>query len=138
MILSCFSTRVGFYETDELGFVYHARYLEWLDATRVRLLDNIGFPYTMLQKLGYNLPLIEAHLAFKNPAKFDDIVTIEACIENYPKVRLTLQYKLKKEDTLIAKATTVHFFMNTEGKVARAPQAFQEKLLPYWNTKGLS
>lgn len=138
MILSYFSTRVGFYETDALGFVYHARYLEWLDATRVRLLDNIGFPYTMLQNLGYNLPLIEAHLTFKNPAKFDDIVTITACVESYPRVRLAVQYTLKKDDTLIATATTVHFFMNKEGKAARAPQAFQEHLLPYWNTKGLS
>lgn len=132
MIQSFFSTKVRFPEVDSLGFVYHARYLEWLDAARVQLMDDIEYPYKKLQSMGLNLPLTKLNLEFKAPAYFDDLVNIETKILEKPLARLSLVYTVKIKNKLILEGQTVHFFMNQDKKVAKPPACFLINLSKFW------
>ena len=78
MITATTSIRVRFAETDAMGVVYHANYLPWCESARIALIASIGLSYRKMSDSGYHLPVVEAHLNYKHPAKFDDLVTVRA------------------------------------------------------------
>ena len=44
--------RVDYSETDQMGVVYHARYLVWFDVARTEHLRQTGLAYRDLEALG--------------------------------------------------------------------------------------
>ncbi|MCB0439221.1 MAG: acyl-CoA thioesterase, partial [Mangrovimonas sp.] len=73
--------RVRYADTDKMQFVYNGKYLEYFEVGRTELLRNVGLPYSNIKKEGYQLPLMEAGLKYKNPAHYDDVLLIEAKLE---------------------------------------------------------
>ena len=47
--------RVNYSETDQMGVVYHARYLVWLDVARCDYLRQSGMSYRELEDAGLRL-----------------------------------------------------------------------------------
>ncbi|HET7424713.1 MAG TPA: thioesterase family protein, partial [Gemmatimonadales bacterium] len=47
--------RVNYSETDQMGVVYHARYLVWLDVARTEHLRQCGMSYRELEAAGLRL-----------------------------------------------------------------------------------
>ena len=45
---SVITVRVNYSETDQMGVVYHARYVVWLDMARTEHLREAGFSYKEL------------------------------------------------------------------------------------------
>jgi acyl-CoA thioester hydrolase len=71
--------RVRYAETDQMGVVYHANYLVWFEIGRVEFLRSLGFDYKQMEMQdGCVLPVIEATCRYKAPARYDDIILIDA------------------------------------------------------------
>src|SRR5919205_1225212 len=51
--------RVNYSETDQMGVVYHARYLVWLDVARTEHLRRSGISYRDLETSGLRLAVGE-------------------------------------------------------------------------------
>ena len=51
--------RVNYSETDQMGVVYHARYLVWLDVARTEHLRQRGMSYRELEAAGLRLAVAE-------------------------------------------------------------------------------
>ena len=51
--------RVNYSETDQMGVVYHARYLVWLDVARTEHLRRSGMSYRELEATGLRLAVSE-------------------------------------------------------------------------------
>ncbi len=49
---SVITVRVNYSETDQMGVVYHARYVVWLDMARTEHLREAGFSYKELEDQG--------------------------------------------------------------------------------------
>lgn len=127
MIRSETQVRVLYAHTDNMGIVNNGRYLEYFEAGRNTLLREIGYPYTELEKLQYGLPVIEAHANYISTAKYDDIVTIRASVDEMPGVRVKINYELFVGERLIVKGYTVHSFINLNTmKPVRPPKDFVE------------
>lgn len=127
MIKSETQVRVLYAHTDNMGIVNNGRYLEYFEAGRNTLLRDIGYPYTELEKLQYGLPVIEAHANYISTAKYDDIVTIRASLDEMPGVRVRINYELFVGERLIVKGYTVHSFINLNTmKPVRPPKDFVE------------
>lgn len=112
-----------------MGIVYNGTYFAYLEVGRTELMRSYNLPYTDLEKAGFFLPLISAHLDYKQPAYYDDILKIEATLlfDNKPKIRF--DYNIFKDNTTIAVGYTVHCFMNaTSRKPVRPPAFFIDKL----------
>jgi len=128
------TVRVRYAETDMMGIVYHSRYLPWLECSRIQLLDDLGCPYREMEELGVRLPVVEVHCRYRQPARFDDRVRIEAEIREMPRARVNIFYKVVREDgDLLCEASTLHGFMDLDGRPCRPPQklrdAFEEVFL---------
>jgi acyl-CoA thioester hydrolase len=71
--------RVRYAETDQMGVVYYANYLVWFELGRVEFMRSLGFDYRQMEvEDGCILPVVEANCRYKAPARYDDVILIEA------------------------------------------------------------
>src|SRR4051812_27002287 len=72
--------RVNYSETDQMGVVYHARYLVWLDVARTELLRQRGMTYRDLEAGGLRLAVSEVSIRYRQPARYDDPIRIRCWV----------------------------------------------------------
>jgi len=133
MIVSKTEIRVRYADTDKMQFVYNGKYLEYFEVGRTELLRNCGLPYSVVEKQGYQLPLIEAGLKYYKPAVYDDLLEIEAVVKDIFSAKLHIEYTIRKSgtDEIITQGFTTHMFIKVDTKKAvRPPQFYIEKLKP--------
>ena len=68
--------RVNYSETDQMGVVYHARYLVWLDIARCEHIRRTGVTYADLERMGLRLAVSDLRIRYRQPARYDDTVEI--------------------------------------------------------------
>ena len=56
MLSASVDIRVRYEETDKMGVVYHSNYFIWFEVAWVALLDELGCPYSELEKDGFFFP----------------------------------------------------------------------------------
>lgn len=123
--------RSRYSETDQMGYVYYGRYLEYFEVARTEMIRSIGFPYRKLEDQGIMLPVVESHVKYKAPLFYDDEISINIQLFDIPTVKLGTYYQMftKRSDHLHAIGKVVLCFMNEETrKPRRAPKAFTDCL----------
>lgn len=128
MIETTARVRVRFSETDAMGVVYHANYFPWFEIARTQLLQEVGLPYRELQDAGFLLPVLEAQVAYRNSARYDDDIDVRAVMKAFPRARIRIDYEVRRGNELLTTGFTVHAFMNRDGAAIRPPAFFLEKL----------
>jgi acyl-CoA thioester hydrolase len=125
MIEYDYKTRVRYADIDQMGIVYYSRYYEFFEAARTDMLREIGLPYSKFEEMGFMLPVIESYCKYKNGAKFDRLVNVKCMVKSIPQVKIKIEYIITDEDgTQLVTGHTVHAFLNSNGKVCRAPKIF--------------
>jgi len=135
MLSNITKIRVRYADTDKMQFVYNGKYLEYFEVGRTELLRSSGLPYSDIEKEGYQLPLIEAGLKYKNPAHYDDVLEIKATLEELYSAKVHIEYEISREgsDKIIVNGFTTHMFINTETKrPTKPPQIYIESLSKYF------
>ncbi len=89
--------RVRYRECDPMGVVYHTHYLDWFEAARTEALRSQGVAYASLEADGVIMPVIEATLKYHASARYDDEVEITATFLEVPRVRVTIDYAVRRE-----------------------------------------
>jgi acyl-CoA thioester hydrolase len=121
--------RVRYADTDQMKVVYHGRYLEYFEVGRAELIRSLGLPYSELETRGILLPVIEAFAKYRKPARYDDLLSIEAFVSELPTATLKIQYQIFRnlEKEPIAEGYTIHSFLNVAaGKPTRPPSYFMQ------------
>ena len=119
--------RVRYAETDQMGVVYYANYLVWMEVGRVELCKSLGFSYRDMERDdGVLLAVAEACCRYRSPARFDDEVIVKAWIEeaNPRVVTFAYEMRLAGTDRTLATGRTRHIFVNREMRRARLPQKY--------------
>jgi acyl-CoA thioester hydrolase len=127
--------RVRYADTDQMQFVYNGKYLEYFEVGRTEMLREIGLPYNVLEKNGYQLPVLEAYVKYKSPAYYDEVLIIKSTLKEYPALKIKIDYEIIKKDNneLVAEGYTVHAFINKENKkISRPPGFFLEVVNPFF------
>jgi acyl-CoA thioester hydrolase len=131
--------RVRYGETDKMGFLYHAHYLDYYDVARTETLRSVGLSNLELEQAGFRLPVIEAAIRYSRPAHYDDLLTVRCLLPQMPGVKLRFDYKVYREKEgnplgeLINTGHTVLGFTDAStGRACRPPEWFQEALGPYF------
>ncbi len=125
MLKQITNIRVRYADTDQMRFVYYAKYFEYFEQGRSDLLRTIGMPYSEIERHGIFLPVIEAYAKYKKSARYDDIIVVETVLNEMPVARIRLEYTitLEGETEPMVEGYTVHSFLNAStGKPTRAPQ----------------
>ena len=120
MLTAAVEYRVPYADTDQMGFVYYANYLVYFERSRNELMRAAGFTYKRLEELGLGLPVIETKVNYHRPAKYDDVLRIEAACEFKGGIRLQVDCKVFCVDVLLVEGYTIHAFMDLKtGRPAR-------------------
>ena len=122
--------RVTYAETDAMGIVYYANYLRWLEMGRTELMRSLGISYKEIEVSGTFLPVSEVFCKYLIPAKYDDVLTVETSVEFLRRASIQFTYRIlrKTHGAVIGKGTTLHAFVDREGKIVKAPGRLREKL----------
>lgn len=69
--------RVYYEDTDAGGVVYHSNYLNFMERARTEWLRHLGFEQTYLKEsLNVIFVVHSMQIAFKKPAKFNDLLNV--------------------------------------------------------------
>lgn len=122
--------RVNYSEVDQMGVVYHARYLVWLDVARTEHLRQTGLSYRDLEELGFRLVVGDASLRYRRPARYDDPVRIRCWVRDLRSRRVSFGYAVEHAEagTLLLTASTALLVLDASLSVARLPQQVMDGL----------
>lgn len=127
--------RVEYIDTDAMGVVHHASYFRWLERARVEWLREQGMPYSKLEKEGWGLPLSGAEIRYVRPLVFDDECVVELSLREVGESRVTIGYKVLKNDVVVTEAATHHVACRrkeTEKGVRWVPARIPEEWRKPW------
>ncbi len=108
--------RVRYQETDQMGVVYHANYIVWMEVGRADYFRKLGMPYTSFEKNHIYLPVIRVFCEYKSPSYYDDELRVVTRIASLKEVKIGFHYDIFREQTLLATGETEHAFVNNLGK----------------------
>ena len=118
----CHQHRVNYAECTVGDHVYHARYLDFLEAARGEFLRALGAPVRFWQEQDTIFPVIEARLRYQYPARYDDLLTIEVWPTLMQGARVNFAHRiLNQDDKVILLAETFHACTGTGEKPKRIP-----------------
>ena len=123
--------KVRYAETDQMGVVYYANYLIWMEVGRVGLVRGLGLDYKKLEQTeGLYLSVIEANCRYLYPARFDQEIAIETSIQEANSRMVEFGYRILSlnPDRLLATGTTRHIWLNRDFRPARLPGQYQAML----------
>jgi len=123
--------RVRYAETDQMGVVYYANYLVWMEIGRVELVRALGLPYNeMEQTAGLYLAVTEASCRYLSPARYDQEIIVATEVAKSTPRGIEFVYRIRSADSdqLLAIGTTRHMWLNREWRPTRLPERFHMAL----------
>lgn len=120
--------RVRFAETDAMGWVYYACYLNYFEVSRSDLIRTLWKSYRKIEEDdGLKLPVIEASCKYISGARYEDEIDITAKL-SVAGVTLHFEYEVRLAETqaLLAIGFTKHCFIDASGKPTRPPVSFRK------------
>ena len=126
--------RVRYAETDQMGIVYYANYLVWMEVGRVAYCSNVGFEYRdMERKDGVMLTVTDVHCKYRASAQFDDDIKILTWVTDARSRSIRFAYEMRRacDNQLLATGETEHLVCNLDGKPIRLPK----KYFPFFMSK---
>lgn len=93
---------VRYAETDQMGVVYHANYLVWLELGRTQIVKDLGFDYMEMEKDGIVSPVMEVQIAYKKPFTYGQKAIVHTWIEEYNSIKTVYGYEIYNEDGEVA------------------------------------
>jgi len=123
--------RVNYSETDQMGVVYHARYLVWLDVARCEHLRLTGMSYQELEAAGFRLVVGEAAIRYRQPARYDDLIRVRCWVRDVATRRIVFGYAVEHADTgrLLATATVSLHPLDAAMALCRLPDDVARRLV---------
>ena len=119
--------RVRYAETDQMGVVYHANYVVWMEVGRVEFCRASGLSYRDMEEEGaLHLAVIEVSCRFIAPARYDDEIDIETRIEKATPRGVHFAYDMHHAGTgrKLAEGFSRHLFLDHDLKPMRLPERF--------------
>ena len=105
-----FSTpvKVRFAETDAQGIAHNSNYFVWFEVARVEYLERYAGGYQRLRDLGLEALVLETHVRYLAPAKFDDRLLVHARCHDVKGARFRYEYAIERDGALLADGWTAH------------------------------
>jgi acyl-CoA thioester hydrolase len=125
--------RVRYAETDQMGVVYYANYLVWMEVGRVEYCKACGFDYKDMERDdGVFLAVAEARCRYVSPARFDEEVIIRTWVEEANPRMVTFAYEMRltTDRRKLATGETRHVFLGRDLRPRRMPEKYRDKFQP--------
>ena len=124
--------RVTYAECTVGNHVYHARYLDLLEAARGAFFRELGVSFAEWQERGVIFPVVECHLRYKSPARYDAVLAIEVWPTAIGRVRLNFGHRITDAaGKVMLEAETWHACTGLVERPRRLPEELVARLSPW-------
>jgi acyl-CoA thioester hydrolase len=123
--------RVYYEDTDCGNVVYYANYLRYMERSRTEFLRERGIDLAGYHAKGLLFAVAEAHIRYKAPARYDDLLDVESCIVDVTPATILMRTVIKRESDgtlLVDGETRLACIVATSGKPSRIPREIRETL----------
>jgi acyl-CoA thioester hydrolase len=120
---------VRFAETDAQGVVHNANYLVWFEVARVAYLAEYAGGYSAIREQGLESFVLETHVRYRQPARFDDRLRIYTRVGDLRGARFRFDYEIARDGEPIAHGWTSHACVDAKTlRPTRIPQALVDAI----------
>ncbi len=118
-----------------MGVVYHANYLNWFEIGRTEWVRQAGISYKEMEARGLLLPVTDLEASFKQPAFYDEWITVCTQAAEMSAVRVRFESRVmsgnltdtlgesflgeEPRGSLIVRGSTRHVWVNKNWKPVR-------------------
>ncbi|HYK10800.1 MAG TPA: thioesterase family protein [Gemmatimonadales bacterium] len=131
-MITAIEHRVNYSETDQMGLVYHANYVVWLDMARTEHLRGTGVTYKEMEEQGVYLAVTDLQVRYRRAARYDDLVRVRCWVREVASRRVTFGYAIERaaSNELLATAQTSLMALDRGHSPTRLPEHVRELLAP--------
>ncbi|MEO2083728.1 MAG: thioesterase family protein [Desulfurobacteriaceae bacterium] len=134
VIVGSMPYRVSMAEVDAYGVMYYSRFFELFERGRTELFRALGIEYRKIfQQKQVLMPVVEAACRYIAPVVYDDLITLETAITNIGTRGIRFDYRVLREDLVLAVGFTQHIFIDPQGR----PVSYGKELIDFLKSKGL-
>jgi acyl-CoA thioester hydrolase len=126
-----FSTDVSvrFAETDAQGVAHNSNYLVWFEVARIAYLAEYAGGYSAIREQGLESLVLESHVRYRQPATFDDWLTIHTRVGELRGARFRFDYEITCNGEVIADGWTSHACVDAKTlRPTRIPQTLADAI----------
>ncbi len=135
MFTAITSIRIHYALTDQMGIVYHGHYAQFYEIGRTESIRQIGYTYKDIEAMGVHMPVVDLHIRFLRPAKYDDLISIKTTLRELP-----IHHKIvfhgeifNEQDELLSTGDVTLYFMETKTmKRCEMPEVLRERLAKFF------
>jgi acyl-CoA thioester hydrolase len=121
--------RVRFAETDAQGVAHNSNYFVWFEVARVEFLEHYAGGYQKLRDQGIESFVLESHIRFLAPARFEDRLLVHTRVVDLRGARFKFEYAIERSGEMIADGWTAHGTVDaTTLRPTRTPQWLREAI----------
>lgn len=134
MFISEKEIEIRYAETDQMGVVYHANYVIWLEVGRSQLIQDLGFSVSDMEEAGYVSPVMNVNISYKASLRYGEPAIVKTWIKSQDKLRTVYGYEICHEDGVVAAtATTEHILVRKDNfrpiSLKKVNEAWYDKYL---------
>jgi acyl-CoA thioester hydrolase len=89
------SSPVRFVECDQQGIVFNAHYLVWADEAVNSWWEQRGLAWADFTARGVEYVVVSSSLEWRSPARYGDVVTVDAEVEKLGRTSLALRFVVR-------------------------------------------
>lgn len=110
-----------------MGVLYYAEYLHIFERARNEYIRGQGVTYAHVEERGVYLPVREAACRYRKPARYDDLLRINAGVTEWKRASFVIRYLVWDEGraTLMAEGMTEHVCVGKDGRPQIWPEWFK-------------
>jgi acyl-CoA thioester hydrolase len=122
---------VRFCETDLMGIVHHANYLQYFEAGRVAWLKARGVSYEAWVSAGMHLPVVDARVHYRRAARFDETLLVDTWVGALGRASVRFDYRIERSAALgetICEGSTLLACVDAALRTRRLPREVEALL----------
>lgn len=124
--------QLSYADTDMMGVIYHANYLKWFELGRTNFIEDLGYHYLDMERVGYYAPVYHVSVTYKKPVRYGDKVFVKTWVEENRGLKTVYGYTIVNDSQEIcAEGSTTHIIVKKEDF---KPVQFK-KAFPQWFQK---
>lgn len=121
--------RARYAETDQMGHVYYANYLIWMEIGRGAWCRERGYSYNVIEGMGFFTPVVEVGIKYRREIKYDEEITVRTKLTEMRRASFKYEYELVGQDGVIrAEGFTWHVLMGRERRAVSIQGEIREML----------
>jgi acyl-CoA thioester hydrolase len=129
--------RVRYHDCDPMGIVYHGHYAKFFEIGRTEAMRKHDFSYKQLEEHGVAMPVVEMHIKYFRPARYDELMDIKTTISDWPDKNIIFHGDIYNQEGKLLSSSVITFVFVKMPSLRRChvPEFVLEHLAPYFNKK---